>query len=177
MDSEIELIRLAKKRDKQAIQILYKSTFKSLYRYIRYKVDLDVVAEDICSEAFVRAFEKIESFRGESSFKTWLYSIARNLIKDWYKDNSKTTQVNHELAEKVEKNNVSDIQIELLTKVLTNLSDRYREVLELRFISKLSLKEVASIMETTTGNVKVLQNRAIKSANKYVLESKLVTNE
>ena len=52
--------------------------YSFLYRFVTSKED----AEDLVQETFAKAFQKLDSFKGNSSFKTWLFSIAANLAKD-----------------------------------------------------------------------------------------------
>lgn len=170
MSEEIEFVKLAKNGDKQAIEGLYTMHFDWLYRFIRAKVDSNEAAEDICADAFVQAFENIAKFRAESTFKTWLYSIARNELKSWYKSRSRKAPLEFEV--KAKEDEYDEVKMEenekLVGVILDELKDNYREVLELRFISNLTIKETAETLGITENNVKVIQNRAIKQAQKKV---------
>src|SRR5688572_22303841 len=136
-----DLIKKAKQKDKKALEKLYRQNFASLYKYIRFKVSTDEIAEDICAEAFTRAFENIDKFKETSSFKTWIYSIAKNIMFDWVKN--KNVEIND--AENFE--NYPDrrrdpgiapsekVKSEALVKVaMDNLKENYKEVLTLRYL-------------------------------------------
>lgn len=167
MDPESELLVQAKNGKKSALEVLYKTNFKYLHIFVRTKVNDIEITNDICSEAFVRAFENIDKFREESKFKSWLYTIAKNLIYDWYKEKSKSSiyeefmdiEVKIHEEKQDDKKDTSEIK-----KILGALKDNYREVLELRFLSKLSIKETSQVMGLSESNIKVIQNRAIKKA-------------
>lgn len=203
MKNEIELIEKAKARDAQAISILYENNIKIIYRFVLYKTNHRELAEDITSEVFVRAFEKIEQFKGNSSFKTWLYIIAKNLIIEWYRNKDKTTELIYEpegtetLEEEIEIEDVgnnhgcsknesvfadpssqklrrtmatADKNEQLLNKILSQLdNENYRQVLELRFLLNYTIKETAEELKLSEGNVKVIQNRALKKAREIIM--------
>ena len=159
---------MAASKEKKLLKDLYEANFDSLYRYIRFKVNSDAIAEDICSEAFVRAFENFQNFRKESSFKTWLYTIARNLIIDWYKEKEKKTSYTEDIglsrSDDPEFENTKNEAI--VRKLIGSLKENYQKVLELRFISRLTIKETAEVLGISVNNVKVTQLRALKKARK-----------
>ncbi|MDQ6985110.1 MAG: RNA polymerase sigma factor [Candidatus Dojkabacteria bacterium] len=179
---EKRVIEKAKNGDSKSREKLYREHFKSLYIFVRHKVNTNERAEDIVSESFLRAFEKLENFKGNSSFKSWLYTIGKHLVYDWYKSKDKTALVDDENLDylrdennETEDNESQKSKVEnekIIKALLGSLKPRYKEVLELRFLLNYSLKETAKIMETTVGNVKVLQNRAIKKAKELAIENK-----
>jgi RNA polymerase sigma-70 factor, ECF subfamily len=103
MQKETEIVQKAKLGNKDALEKLYTENFKGLYVYVRHRISNDYTAEDIVSESFVKAFESIKSFKGESSFKTWVYTIARNKIIDWYRKKGKEISLQEEDFVKNEK--------------------------------------------------------------------------
>jgi len=169
--NEKRLVKLAKSRDPEAISRLYNENIKYIYRFVYYKTNHKEIAEDITSEVFVRAFEKIEDFKGKSSFKTWLYTIAKNLVIEWYRHKEKTTPLVYEPENKNEsgdeENEESATKEEkLLGSILEKIkNERYRKVLELRYLMNYSIKETAVELEISEGNAKVIQNRALKKAH------------
>ena len=76
--SDEELIALARERDEDAVRALVQRHNRKLFRIARGVVRDDDEAEDIVQETYVRAFTRLESFRGESAFATWLARIALN---------------------------------------------------------------------------------------------------
>ena len=189
MDGEQRLIELARKKDRSAMEALYQGYFGALYRFVRHKVATDEVAEDICAEAFVKSFEKLGQFSGKSSYKTWLYTIARNMVVDWYgRQRTESRDLNEvggivgggsevgkeegryeEMQEGSEADKQISRDVERQVKgILSELPERYRLVLEYRYLGGLSLKETAELMGTNANNIKVIQNRAIKKANQIL---------
>lgn len=76
--SDQELVRLARHRDESAIRLLVRRNNQRLFRVARAVLHDDGEAEDVVQETYVRAFTRLDSFRGESSFATWLTRIALN---------------------------------------------------------------------------------------------------
>lgn len=80
---ERELIQRAKQGDQAAYGELFKDNFPTAERYAKkFLRGTDIPAEDIAQEAFVKAFQNLESFQGDSQFSTWLYSIVKNAATD-----------------------------------------------------------------------------------------------
>jgi RNA polymerase sigma-70 factor (ECF subfamily) len=163
-------IKKAKEGDKQAMALLYKDHFKPLYIFVRSKVNTNEQAEDLCSEVFIKAFESLKNFKEESSFKTWIYGIAKNLVFDFYRRNKnlKTTELEENLEDKSTDNDNTSSKLnkyeKMIKALLNKLPENYRQVLELRFLLNYNIKETAEIMKLKPNNVKVLQNRAIRKA-------------
>jgi RNA polymerase sigma-70 factor (ECF subfamily) len=183
---EKQLIEKAKRGDKSAIELLYRSTFIFIYKYVKSCLSDKDITDDVVSNVFVNAFSKIQSFRSDSTFKTWLHIIARNEIYQQYKkngidrkfviidDNFLSTSEDESMGEEVEyevmrelKEVAEERKVELL---LEKLSVRYAEILRLRYLLSLNIKECAEILNITENNVKVLQNRALKQASKLLGE-------
>lgn len=73
-----ELVALARQGGENAIRALIKRNNQRLFRIARAVTRDDAEAEDVVQEAYVRAFTRLESFKGESLFSTWLTKIALN---------------------------------------------------------------------------------------------------
>lgn len=78
-------------QDKQRIDSLVKEYSDYLYQYARLHVSQDEIAEDLVQETFISAFRALSGFRGESSIKTWLTSILRRKIIDYYRKRAKSS--------------------------------------------------------------------------------------
>ena len=76
--SDEDLVALARKHDESALRELVKRHNRRLFRVARGVVRDDSEAEDIVQETYVRAFTKLDGFRGDSAFSTWLTRIALN---------------------------------------------------------------------------------------------------
>src|ERR1017187_10929527 len=79
-DSEGTLVQRAQRGDERAFATLYQLHSKRVYS-VCLRMTRDVAAaEDLAQEAFIQAFRKLNSFRGDSDFSTWLYRIAVNTV-------------------------------------------------------------------------------------------------
>lgn len=177
IDSEEKrLIIEAREGDMRSMEKLYKINVDSLFRFVYYKVNLREIAEDIVSESFTRAFESLKRFKFKSSFKTYVYTIAKNLVYDWYKKKA-GGEINFddiELLPDKSNDNRGSINIEAekeVRDVLKKLPEKYAKVLEHRFLFKFSVKETAETLELSEANVKVIQMRALRKARELVASS------
>ena len=122
-------------------------------------------SEEICQDIFMRVFHHIKNFDQKSTFKTWLYRIARNCCYTKMKQRQKQTTFNRELIfniEKLEAESEKDNSLSArMEDALNKLSLDDREILTLKFISDLSLKEAAETMEIQLSAAKMRYYRAL----------------
>lgn len=168
--SDDALVQAIRDGDEAALGILYRRYVQAIYRFVLAQVRDMEDAEDLTSDTFARMLHGIGQFRGEASFKNWLYQIARNAVRNHrraagYRRNSPLT-ANLALAEVEGEAGEFTGQAEIAAalELLQPLPPRYRQVLELRFLNGLSIEETAGRMGVTAANAKVLQHRALKKA-------------
>ncbi|MCA1055928.1 sigma-70 family RNA polymerase sigma factor [Rossellomorea aquimaris] len=119
------------------------------------------LAEDIAQEAFVKCYSKMDSFRGESSLKTWLMRITINQCKDHLKRwdtrkilfTNKVSEILQEHGNPESKTIHGEKRSELHSKLL-KLPVKYREVLFLHYYQELKVNEVAEVLELNPSTVK-----------------------
>lgn len=182
--SDAELIKRAQTQQidntigTEAVGELYNRYHESVFRYIWARVSDQQLTEDLTGDVFTRMVVNLSKYRLTGApFLAWLYSIARNLVIDHYR---KAGTRNHLPLEQVEniiedEQNLSQVVenqmfIEQVQRALKELNPTRQDVLILRFIMGLSLKEVASILRKTIGSIKVTQHRALNEL-RIVLES------
>lgn len=145
---------------------LYEKYKNAIFLYLYRSTLSQHIAEDLTQDTFLKAFQSLASFRGESSLKTWLFRIARNT----YINHSKKKQNNMEfqtdmmdqyITQKLDQYKRSDDQnaIEL---TLLQLPENYRTYIILRDVNDLTYEEVATVTNETIGQVKVGLYRARK---------------
>jgi RNA polymerase sigma-70 factor, ECF subfamily len=143
-----------------------------IYRFIYARVGNRPDAEDLTAQVFVRAVEQLDTSRQPGQIAAWLYRVAQNAIADYWRAFYRLPVVDTERVapgwEPVDPGesapSTDDHAAQRVDAVLRGLPDRYRRVLELRFLQRLSLAETASAMGITSGNAKVLQYRALRKA-------------
>ncbi|NQV29516.1 MAG: sigma-70 family RNA polymerase sigma factor [Candidatus Marinimicrobia bacterium] len=132
-------------------------------------------AEDMLQETFITAFQKIESFKGKSSFYTWIYRIGVNIALGKLRKQARM-QISYSIQEPDFENlhgleisdwpdyietKVSDEEFKIALKVaLDDLDEKYRSVFVLRDLEELSTSKTAEILELSESNVKVRLMRA-----------------
>jgi RNA polymerase sigma-70 factor (ECF subfamily) len=167
--SDRSLVASIRAGDESALSILYRRYVGPIYRFVLAQVRVEAVAEDLTSETFANMLRGLDTFRGEASFKNWLYQIARNAVRNHRRSAGYRTTVlltNRIAAEEPaeEEPRKQSADRDAVLALLRLLPPRYRQVLELRFLEGLSIADTAERMGITVGNAKVLQHRALKKA-------------
>lgn len=132
-------------------------------------------AEDIVQEVYIKILKSYHSFRGDSSEKTWIFSIARHTTYDFFR---KQTRYRDRFVRLFSSNNQSneikdntplpeeivilDDEMQQLYKKLELCSTDQKQVIILRYIQSFSIEETANILGWSTSKVKTTQHRAIK---------------
>ena len=129
-------------------------------------------AEDLTQETFIKAFRKHHTFSFQSSFKTWLFSIATNTTKDYmplrYHFNlSMNEQDSAPLPHQMMELNDQDLK---LYSALQKLNPNYRQVIVLRKLKGFSSKETAEVLEWSESKTKSSLRRGLHELKKQLLE-------
>ncbi len=170
------LIQRAKHGDKQAFGTLYQMYLDRIYRYIFFKTRQNrTLAEDLTSEVFVKAWQKIDTF-GKSlpagrqgSFQAWLYTIARNTLIDHIRSIHTHVVLNENIPdekETIEESVDQKMTIEKVMQCLDSLTTEQREIIILRFVNDLSYKEIVHIIGKKEEAIRAMQYRALKILRK-----------
>ncbi|MBI5306056.1 sigma-70 family RNA polymerase sigma factor [Candidatus Wolfebacteria bacterium] len=154
-----------------AFGFLYNKYQPKIYRFIYYKVSHREEAEDLCHQVFLNAWQNIADYKYQGfSFSAWIYSIARNKVIDYYR-----TKKNHQNIDDVQiiiddggpNVNLDDkIEKENLKKAICELLPDEQDIIILRFIEDMNLKDTAKILNKSEISVRVKQHRAIKNLRK-----------
>lgn len=163
--TDLELVERAKLGDKNSFSTLVLRHQRGLLRLgLRFVKDLDS-AEDIVQEAFIKAYEKLNTFEGRSSFKSWLYQIALNTARNRLRESRRPTvdvdDAHLAVGAVVETNLVHTAVAELLNKEVEKLPFRQRTALVLRVYEDLSFHEIAEIMECPYDTAKANYRHAL----------------
>ena len=136
-------------------------------------------AEDCFQETFIKAYKNLESFRGESSVKTWLIRITVNVCKDYLKSAYQrhvVPMMEFEEDAIVSDNDFEEVENkdrnEQILAAVNSLPEHYREVIMCVFYNELSIEETANALGTAPGTVKSRLHRA-KEQLKTKLEGRL----
>ncbi len=143
----------------------------SIHRFLYSRVGNREDAEDLTSEVFLKATRLLDRDRPEASMAQWLFTVARTVLADhwrrYYRSGAPIPLDEMRIAEipgQTESPEPSERSTQLVEEVLSGLSERYRQVLELRFLRGYSIQETARELQITPENVKVIQHRALAKA-------------
>ena len=169
------LIQRWKEGDQRAATALVERHATALARYVGSLGDRDG-AEEVVQDTFVRAFASLESFRGDSSLRTWLFTIARRLVVDRRRAFRRRREVGDlEDVDAATEYTALDglIASEAKKKVwgaVGKLSPTQREVFLLRVNEGLSYKQIAEVAGTTEGAARVHYHNALRTVKENLNE-------
>ena len=155
--------------DLDKMALLFHRHHRPLYGFLFQMTRQKEASEDMLQNVFYRMLRSRHTFTGEGDFKTWMYYIARNVIRDHVKKSSRDPGFHDisELADKIGADVRTDEQIErkleikALQRALDSLSRDSREVLILSRFQELRHEEIARVLDISVGAVKVRIHRAI----------------
>ncbi len=180
LEDEHKLIVEAKGGEAEAFGRLYDYYLPAIYRFILLKVGQREEAEDLTHQVFLKAWQNISDFSVKGfPFSSWLYRIARNLVIDYYRKTKPVVNINIDeefiseklifrpaLSEIDDKQNIARIMV-----ALKKLQEVERDVIIMRFVEDLSIKEISITINKSEGAIKLIQHRAIKKI-KILLETR-----
>ena len=158
-----------KNGDIDKIGLLYERYNRQLYRFLFNMTRQKELSEDMVQNIFLRMLKYPDGFMGFGEFKTWIYHIARNAVYDHFRK-VKRTPVHYDLTnleERIEGEQNTDTRLEkeqelkMLETAMDKLSDENRELLILCRFQELKYHEIAKILNTTEGAIKVRVHRAL----------------
>lgn len=130
--------------------------------------------EEVVQDTFVRAFASLDGFRGDSSLRTWLFTIARNLVRDRVRSRGNRYRIvpieeSHAVTEHDALDAaVSDETEARLARSLARLSPMQREVFTLRVSEGLSYKDIAAVVGSTEGAARVHYHNAMRAIKEFI---------
>ena len=166
---DMELVKRAQAGNAAAVGELYDRHQPRIFRYIRFKVAHTQLAQDLTGEVFLRMVNHLSSFEPRGvAFSAWLYRIATNLVIKEGQRESKQPLVPLVYANYISQNHDNPTQVverrlekEWLCQGMDKIDENQREVIIMRFVVGLSLKETADTLNRTVAAVKTLQHRGI----------------
>jgi RNA polymerase sigma factor (sigma-70 family) len=154
---------------------IYLDNVQRLYRLMYSKVGNRTDAEDLTSEVFTAALRPLRTTASKPEVRAYLIATSRTVLARYWRRRlgAEITAIDIDAALQF----MDDSQPahkdpdDGAARVLEGLPERYRRILELRFLQSMSLREVANEMGITVGNAKVLQHRALQRAAKTPKDS------
>lgn len=170
--TDSELIREIKDGNVELYSELMRRYQRKILAFIYHMLKsakLELLAEDLCSETFYKAYRSLHSFRElDASFTTWLYTIARNtVLSELRKQRSSLVSLDETTFEPVASHEAAPEQqmlrkerMEMVRVAISNLPEKQRSALILREYDQMDYQEIANILGQTVSSVKSLLFRA-----------------
>lgn len=170
-DQQIDsLLGLCREGNQLAQLEVYNRYQKAMYNTALRIVKDTMEAEDVMQESFIAAFNKLDSFKGEATFGSWLKRIVVNKSIAKYKKNKRFTQLSvDQLAETSDQAyglaeaDYSSLKAQQVLQVMNALKDNYRQVLSLHLIEGYDHEEICEIMKISYANCRTMISRAKES--------------
>ena len=184
-EEELAVIRRVQNGDVNAFETLVSAYEKNVYNLALRMMGNAQDAEDMAQEAFLKAYNSLPSFRGDSKFSVWLYRIVSNVCLDQLRKKSKRPTVSLSMEDEDGEETQLDLPDtaqspeEMLEKKLTReavrrglaqLPEDARQILLLREIQGLSYEEIGETLGLEPGTVKSRIFRARKRLCAFLLE-------
>jgi len=148
---------------------IYDQYINKIYRFIFLKVNSQEIAQDLCSETFLRGWESFKNGNKIENPQAFLYKIARNLVTDYYREKAKTRVVSAEFVPVADPRPGLDERVmlgsdlEVVRRALAILKEDYQNVIIWHYLDDLPIQEVAEMMGRTEETTRVLLHRALKA--------------
>ncbi len=164
--------------DAQAIGIVYDHYSVQVYRYVRYRLEDEHLAEDIASEVFVQLIEACQRGRGPATnVKAWLLSTAAHMVTDQIRRSYRrpSAEIPEDLPDVTgtppEQFDARE-RARSFRDAYARLTDEQQHVIALRFGDGLSLEETAGVLDKKVNAVKALQFRALLALQRNMQEAR-----
>ncbi|MDP3956877.1 MAG: RNA polymerase sigma factor [bacterium] len=182
MVDDQQLVREFLDGDDKAFEQLLKSYLSAVYNFIFQMTRERAVAEDLTQETFIKAWRHLARFDQKKSFKTWLFTIAKNTTYDFFKK-KKTLPFSY-FEDEEGKNRLDTVSegtplpdeilaaaetSKELDQALRKIPEPYRELLLLAYREDFSLQEIAEILATPYNTIKSRHQRALKILKQTIL--------
>ena len=185
-DIDSVLIEKVKKGNKGAFDFLvnkyYPRVYASLFSFTKSKED----SEDLAQQTFIKAWQQIESFRGDSAFFTWIYRIAINLAKNFvvsssYKKQKANTSIQDVAIEFTSYENIESVlthnqSMQEIKDFIKTMPESLKTAFTLRESEGKSYEEISIITNTPIGTVRSRIFRARESIIEF-MQKELMNNE
>lgn len=174
---EKELVDGLKQGDKKAFQLLFELYSKRIFAFARGYLKSKSEAEEIVQDVFVKVWNARESINTELSFKSYLFKITYNCIREYFNKQSRENRYKHEILDyAIEFDNRTEERIDykslldLVEEKIALLPPRQREVILLSKKQGIPTKEIAELLEISPRTVEKHLSEALKQLKKDLSE-------
>jgi len=160
--------------DQHVISTVYERYFPDVYRYVRFRLNDELAAEDVASAVFIKLLDAVHAGRPpQTSIKAWLIATAAHTLTDHLRMKYRRPQESLTEDLPAESDDPSaDVErherTRTLKAALAKLTEEQQHVLNLRFNEGYSLEETAALMKKNVNAIKQLQFRALAALNRTI---------
>lgn len=147
----------------------------AIFRYAYFQTSDKEVALDISQETFTKTWQYLQKGQEIDNIRAFLYRVARNLIIDYRRkkkavslDKITETGIEFESDDDIEKEKELEFDKEYVLKTLEEIEDKYRDVLILRYVEEMSIKEISESLEKSENNISVIIHRGVEKLKKLL---------
>jgi RNA polymerase sigma-70 factor (ECF subfamily) len=160
----------------QYFETIYKEYFPKIYDYIRIRIRNPAVAEELAEDVFISVYKNLHVYDENRSFiATWLYAIAGNRLKNYYKS-WQYREYNIEDLEAIDYSNIKECrndmeQVELrlvLDCLIRKLPKRNRQIVYMKYYHNMTSREIGKIMNLSSCNVRIILKRSLNTLRKQL---------
>jgi len=171
-----DILAACKKGERGAFNHLVRAHQEGVFRVVRRMVQDSDDALDITQDVFIRAYESIDTFRGDAKIFTWLYKIAMNLSLNHLRKRKLRTllrlSAEHDTLHSDVPSPHRTLEVHelraLIETAIRKLPDKQRAVFVLRYYEELPYEEIASLLNTSVGGLKANYHHAVRKIEEYV---------
>ena len=177
MQEEEEFIKqlLDSKTQNVAFQKLLSTYQKPLYNHIRNIVLNHDDTDDVLQNTFVKIFQNLKNFKGESKLFSWMYRIATNEAISFLNQKAKKSGISSQIIQDKALDNLradvyfdgNEIQIKLQQAIAT-LPEKQQLVFKMKYIEELKYEEISKILGTSVGALKASYHHAVKKIESFL---------
>ena len=136
-----------------------------LYNFIRKAANFSPDADDVFQDTLLKGFRYFHSFDSSRSFKTWIFKVAHNMLKDAFRSRQYMADLD-EVGDVPAEMNQSEPDVKDIYAAAANLKPRHREVFFLYYYNEFSVAEIGNITGLSRPNVKFVLHQARKQIKK-----------
>jgi RNA polymerase sigma factor (sigma-70 family) len=167
LPKEISLVQQAKSGGATAFVELYDAYVERVYRYIYFLAPNNGVAEGLTFQVFLKAWDHIDHCKiFGSSFIVWLCSVARNQVATYYRTHKKTVAPDNDFTLAVKGGNFIQ-EFQVIREGLRFLTEEQQQVLNLKFIVGMPIKDIARAIKMREDDVRTLQMNSLQVFAEY----------
>ncbi|MDE6904415.1 MAG: RNA polymerase sigma factor [Lachnospiraceae bacterium] len=163
MDFDLLLIQKMKRGDENAFDVFVRKHYEEILKYCCYHCLDASYAEDLTQETFLHFFAKLSDYRYMGKTKNYLYTIAGNLCKDYYKKAKEILleEPSRDFQNSLQQSETEDILNKItIESALNHLPEELREVIVLYYFQELKLVEISEVLKISLPLVKYRMKQA-----------------